>query len=104
MINWIANLLGINKTQDKVDAEQENKPIERRYYKVKVKSYYGLCGIKVIYGEADLIYVLNGFSTKIADDYDSYTLSLKPLMSIHAIIPKGAEFVSEREYLLGTSK
>lgn len=104
MINWIANLLGKNKTQDNADVEQENKPIKRRYYKTKVKSYHGLCGINTVYGEADLIYVPNGFTAKPEDGYDYYALSREQSMLIYVLIPKGAEFVSEREYLLGTSK
>lgn len=99
MFGLIANLLGVNKAKGNANAGQSDKPIKRRYYKVKVKSYYGLCGIKVEYGEANLIYVPNGFSTKLADGYESFRVSHALSMPLYAIVPKDAEFITEQEYL-----
>lgn len=104
MINCIYSLLGKNKTQASERAEKEEKPIQRRYYKLKVESYYGLCGIKMIYGEADLISVPNGFSVEDTYGCDAFRLSRESRLSLYAFIPKGAEFVSEDEYLRGKSK
>lgn len=105
MINWIANLLGKNKAQDNADVEQDDKPIERCYYKIKVKSYYGLGGIKSIYMEADLIAVPMGRRLiHTFEDYRSVAVGVRGSIIYYALIPKGAEFISEQEYLDGISK
>lgn len=107
MINWISNLLGKNKTQDKEDAEQDDKPIERCYYKIKVKSYYGLGGIKSIYREADLIAVPKGHRlhfNPFVEDYRAVGMGFRGSIAYHVLIPNDAEFISEKEYLEGISK
>lgn len=111
MINWIANLLGRNKTQDKADSEQDDKPIERCYYKIKVKSYYGLGGIKSIYREDELIAVpigrlllVNPNHNPTTEDCREVVVGVRGSITYCALMPNDAEFVSEQEYLEGISK
>lgn len=111
MINWIANLLGINKTQDNANAEQDEKPIERCYYKIKVKSYYGLGGIKSVYREADLIAVpighlllVNPNHNPTTEDCRKVVVGVRGSITYCALMPRDAEFISEQEYLEVISK
>lgn len=107
MINWISNLLGKNKG----GAEQDDKPIKRCYYKVKVKSYYGLGGIKSVYREAELIAVPIGRRVLVNPNHNPTTADCREVVvgvrgsiTYCALMPNDAEFISEQEYLEGISK